>query len=318
MTKEIIPQPLNSVWAVDTPNKLNINDDETNQGVLYQSLVVSNQMNGALYKMSQALRAQQLSGGYYTYGQRYFKGQIVKASVIEDVRYRPTVRFYECIDDDGGQGLVDTPLYNQVQATVDLGGVRTYTVDPGQLNTTNWKQLDGSEQQLREFVLERMKELTDYVNSEIARLDRELRGWVTQRLTDQQKQFDKQIADQRTWVNQQISRIEDRWKDLGVINGGTLNLDLGGANNDFNCFRVQLNGSVTFGTCRFQGARERSGCFLIAAGAQNVANATFFTNVYKSFQPKPWFPLPQNSNNGQLIWLFYKCHPTYGVCFTRG
>lgn len=318
MTKEIIPQSLNSVWAGDTPNKLNINDQEIGQGVLYQSLVVSNQMNGALFKMSQALRAHQLSGGYYTYGQRYFKGQIVKASVIEDVAYRPTMRFYECIDDDNGQGLVDTPLYTTIDATTDFGGVRTYTVNPNNLNTQYWRQLDGSEQQLREFVLARMQELTDYVNDEIAKLDASLRGWVTQQLTDQQRRFEQQIREQRDWVNQQIARIEDRWKDLGVINGGTFNLNLGGANNDVNCFRVQLNGNVTFGTCTFQGARERSGCLLIAAGAQNIANATFFTNVYKSFQAKPWFPLPQNSNQGQKIWLFYKTHPTYGVCFTRG
>lgn len=312
MTKEILPQAINSTWGIDTPNKININDDETNQGILYQALVVSNQMNGALYKMSAALRAHQLSGGYYTAGQRYYKGQIVKASVIEDIRYAPTMRFYECIADDNGQGIVDMPLYSPVTSYADAGGVRCYVVNPANLNTKYWRMLDGNEDLLKNWVYERLAEMKDYVDTSIANLEKK----INEQLKEQKEWFEKTIKEQQDWVNERVNSITDKWKNLGTITGGTYNFSFNGDNLEYNCFVCTLSGTVSFGTVTFSGTKERSGCFLINSGGNSVNS--WFTNTYHSFSISPWWPMPVGSSSGNKIWIFYKVHPTYGVCWTRG
>ena len=311
MNKEIIPQALNSVWAVDTPNKINVNDEEINQGILYQSLVVSNQVNGALYKMSQALRAHQCAGGYYTAGQRYYKGMIVSASVIESVGLKPTLRFYECIEDDGGQGLVDIPLYNNILSISEFSGVRCYTVEPSSLNATNWRMLDGNEDLLKQYVQQQNQIMKEYVEAKVL----EMRNYVNNKSTELTNFINNKIAEQRTWVNNALIAVTDRWKTLPNITGGTFNFNFAGANNNFNNFIVNVTASTNFGTVSWSGARERSGCFLINSGAANIKR--MFTNAYNTVL-LPFNPTPSNSSNGSKIWLFYKLHPSYGVCFTRG
>lgn len=311
-SKGAVPTPLNSVWAVDTPNKLNLSDDDTNQGIIYQSMVVSNQVNGALYKMSEAIRHHQLAGGYYVPGQRYFRGQIIRLSVTEDVRYPPTVRFYECINDNNSNGIVDILPYRVVQATTDFGGVRNYVVNPADANTTYWRMLNGNEDLLKDWVNARIDETKAWVTSEIKKLENK----VNKQLAEQQARIDKQIRDQQTWVDNRIKSIEDRWKVLPNITGGTFNFNFAGDNNDYNCFVLNITGRVNFGTVSWAGAKERSGCFLIQTGALHIQQ--FFTNDYHSFSVNPFFPQPVGSNGQQKIWMFYKVHPTYGVCFTRG
>lgn len=313
--KSIIATPLNSVWATDTPNKLNLNDDDTNQGIIYQSMVVSNQVNGALYKMSEALRYNQLAGGYYVPGQRYFKGQIVKMSVTENVNCPPSMRFFECIEDNNGNGIIDVLPYNVIQRFNDFGGVRNYVVNPLDANVINWRMLNGDEWLLKDWVNTRIDTTKKWVTSELQKLRTEIQT----QLKNQQDQFNKQIADQQKWVNNRIDSITDKWKILPNITGGTFNFNFAEDNNNFNCFCLNITASVNFGTVSWTGAKERSGCFLINSGATYVKQ--FFTNAYYSFaisSTSNFQPTPSNSGNGNKIWLFFKVHPTYGVCFTRG
>lgn len=309
--KNVTPIPLNSVWAIDTPNKMNLNDDDRNQGLVYQSMVISNQINGALYQMSDALRFNQLTGGYYVPGQRYFVGQIVKMKVIENASYPPSMRFFECIADNNGNGIVDVLPYNVIQSFTDLGGVRCYTVNPSDANTTNWRMLVGNEELLKEYIQAKMNELKGYVNTQINTIRNEVRT----QLQNQQTQFQNQIIAQQNWVNNRIAEITDRWKNLGNVSGGTYNLVLNGPNNSYNNFIITFSGNTNLGTINYSGARERSGCLLINSGANYVKR--MFTNAYNTVL-LPFNPTPSNSSNGSKIWLFYKLHPSYGVCFTRG
>lgn len=287
MVNAVVPQPLNNVWASNTPNKLIINDDDSNMGIIYQSLVVSNQMNGILNRLNNALRTHQCTGGYYTQGQRYFRGMIVKASITSDANYAPNIKYFECANDENGVGIVDVPLYTNVITSFETNGVPSYLVDPDSLNTTYWKLLDGDEQALKDWVLDMFEKY--------------------------KKEMEDLMEETLRIVDEKIQKVTDRWKDLGNIQG-SFTFDFAGENNDFNCFKLNLTGPTSFTTCLFVGAEERSGCFFIQSGGNNLQS--LFSNCMHSIV-LPWTPPPENSGDGDSIWLFYKVHPDYGVVFTR-
>lgn len=107
--------------------------------------------------------------------------------------------------------------------------------------------------------------------------------------------------------------IQDKWKDLGNINGN-YSLNFGGANNDYNNFWLTLTGTTKFTTVVTTNAKERSGLLVVKSGGANLQQ--MFTNAYWSFTV-PILSAPNASSNGSYLVFPYKLMPTGLVIITR-
>ncbi|EGV1470916.1 hypothetical protein JF110_001641 [Campylobacter jejuni] len=142
--------PVNQPWAGETPNKLELGDTEIGQGIVFQSNIVSNQLNSALNTLSENLRYNQCAGGFYLPNMRYFKGHIVALNVIVNSKYGVGIRYFQCINDNNEQGIVNVHPYINITQQTDGNGLITYTATG--VNTTYWQECVGVSKELSDQV----------------------------------------------------------------------------------------------------------------------------------------------------------------------
>lgn len=323
MTKDVNLQPQNVTFADETPNIIEKTPQETEQGILYQSFVVSNEMNGILNAISNNVRNLQLTGGYYTAGQCYYEGQICCAVVEENAQFGGSVRFFECINDDGGRGIIDQPLFKTAQYR-DNGGVRTYLATEADINTTYWKMLSGAEAALKKFVEDEIANMKKWVEAEVAALKNEMnifKNQVNNRIAQLEQQINEIEPRIQNWVNERmnafsqqintiIARVSDKWVDIREADLKNFDFARYSANNFF----VQDgsgNGADSWIFSLGQAeSEERSGTFLVRA--PNGLSG-WFKNEANNVCCNIKFPLKPVNN---YVWIFYKYKPGKGVAFT--
>lgn len=89
--------PITIAWASTTSNKLTIDATTQGNGIVFESDVVSNLINTALYINSQATRNLQIMGGYYDAGQDYKQYQY--CSQLSYVGSEYVLNFYMATQD---------------------------------------------------------------------------------------------------------------------------------------------------------------------------------------------------------------------------
>lgn len=156
-------KPINATWAGDTPNKQEYDNNKIKAGIVFQSQVISKELNSALNTLSENMRYMQCAGGFYLENMRYFKGHIVALNVITNSKYGVGIRYFQCINDDNGKGIVNKFPYNTISARSDGNGLITYTVSG--VNTTYWRECDAI-----------TKEIQDYTQNAIADKWKDLRN----------------------------------------------------------------------------------------------------------------------------------------------
>ncbi|HDZ5024766.1 TPA: hypothetical protein RTG57_001716 [Campylobacter jejuni] len=144
--------PVNQTWAGETPNKLELGDTEIGQGIVFQSNIVSNQLNSAFNILSENLRYHQCAGGFYLPNMRYYQGHIVALNVIINPKYGVGIRYFQCINDNNGQGIVNVHPYTNIVQQTDGNGLITYTAN--NVNTAYWSECVGVSKELNDQVQE--------------------------------------------------------------------------------------------------------------------------------------------------------------------
>lgn len=139
----ITDYPLNDKWSEQSSNRIDFNTTEFQQGINYKGSVVSNQLNGISFILSQLLQFNQNTGGYYNPSVKYRKGNFV--SIIHKGQdHQRQLETYICINDDmgnldGSLGIVaKPPVLNAI--TSDESGLTIYT--GGNVNNAYWKRVD--------------------------------------------------------------------------------------------------------------------------------------------------------------------------------
>lgn len=322
MTKDVNLQPQNITFADETPNIIEKTTQESEQGILYQSFVVSNEMNGILNQMSNNTRNLQLTGGYYTAGQCYYKGQFCCAIVIENDQFGGSVKFFECINDDDGRGVIDQPLFTSAQF-VDNGGVRAYKATEANVNKTYWKMLSGAEAALKKFVEDEINNMKKWVQVEVAALKTEMNNFKTQvnnRISSLEAQINAIEPRIQQWVNERlqsfsqqitaiIAQVSDSWVDIQESQLANFDFAKYTANNFF----VQGASGANADSWVFSLAQtgERSGTFLCKTDGELKG---WFKNGENNVTCNIKFPLKANHNG--YVWIFYKFKPGKGIAFT--
>lgn len=322
MTKDVNLQPQNVTFADETPNIIEKTTQETEQGILYQSFVVSNEMNGILNAISNNVRNLQLTGGYFTPGQCYYKGQFCCAIVIENEQFGGSVKFFECINDDGGRGIIDQPLFRTAQF-IDTSGVRAYKATEADVNTTYWKMLSGAEAALKKFVEDEINNMKKWVQGEIASLKTEMNNFKSQvnnRIAGLEQTINEIEPRIQNWVNERltafsaqinqvIAAVSDSWVDIRESDLANFDFTKYTANNFF----VQDASGLSADSWIFSLSQtgERSGTFLCKTDGELKG---WFKNGENNVTCNIKFPLKANHNG--YVWIFYKFKPGKGVAFT--
>ena len=130
--------PLNKRWCEESSNKINFTNTEFQNGIAYKGSIVSNQLNGVSYVLSQILQFNQATGGYYSNTMTYFKGNFV--DIIHIGLDHPMQReSYICIDDAEGAGITNRAPVKD--AIIDnQNGVEVYS--GGSVNSQYWRRVD--------------------------------------------------------------------------------------------------------------------------------------------------------------------------------
>lgn len=322
MTKDVNLQPQNLTFADETPNIIEKTPQESEQGILYQSFVVSNEMNGILNQMSNNTRNLQLTGGYYTPGQCYYQGQFCCAIVIENEQFGGSVKYFECINDDGGRGIIDQPLFTTAQF-IDTGGVRAYKATEANVNTTYWKMLSGAEAALKKFVEDEINNMKKWVEGEVKALKAEMNSFKSQvnnRIAQLEQTINEIEPRIQGWVNERltafstqinrvIASVADSWVDIRESNLAAFDFARYSENNFF----VQNASGANADSWIFSLGQtgERSGTFLCKTDGELKG---WFKNGENNVTCNIKFPLKANHNG--YVWIFYKYKPGKGVAFT--
>lgn len=102
-------KPLKGIWASESANILEQNIQEIKQGIGYQSIVRSDQLNGILNSLSNQIFFNQLNGLQYSDEITYFKGNYCSAiytlSVTDLDITELNFGIFICVDDNNGAGL---------------------------------------------------------------------------------------------------------------------------------------------------------------------------------------------------------------------
>lgn len=141
--------PTNQTWAGNSPNKLEISDADKGKGIIFQSNIVSNQLNTAFNTLSENQRYMQCSGGFYLENMRYFKGHIVAINVITNPTFGLGIRYFQCINDNNGAGIVNINPYKNVTNKTNNNGLTTYTANT--INSAYWAECSGVTSELQKF-----------------------------------------------------------------------------------------------------------------------------------------------------------------------
>lgn len=127
----------NKRWAQETSNKLAFTTSEYQDGIAYKGNIVSNQLNGISYILSQILQFQQCVGGYYHQTQEYHKGNIV--SILHQASGDKVVMKQYICTDSSADGIKNNPPI--LNATLEnRNGVNVYI--GGAENRNSWARVD--------------------------------------------------------------------------------------------------------------------------------------------------------------------------------
>lgn len=322
MTKDVNLQPQNVTFADETPNIIEKTTQETEQGILYQSFVVSNEMNGILNAISNNVRNLQLTGGYYTPEQAYYSGMVCSVVMEENAQFGGSVKYFECINDENGRGIIDqAPLLTQNFR--DNGGVRTYIATEAQVNKTYWKMLSGAEAALKKFVEDEINNMKKWVQGEVTALKNEMNSFKSQvnnRIAQLETTINEIEPRIQSWVNERltafsqqitaiIAQVSDTWVDIQEVK--LKNFDF--SNYTANNFFVQDADGASADSWIFSLGQtgERSGTFLCKTNGELKG---WFKNGENNVTCNIKFPLKANHNG--YVWIFYKYKPGKGVAFT--
>lgn len=108
--------PITVVWASTTSNKETLDTTRQGNGIVFESDIVSNFVNSALYLNSQATRNLQVMGGYYDGGQEYKNYQY--CSQIEFVGGEYVLNYYMATQDNPTLAPTNATTYQQ--GTTDM------------------------------------------------------------------------------------------------------------------------------------------------------------------------------------------------------
>lgn len=108
--------PIIVVWASTTSNKENLNTTRQGNGIVFESDIVSNFVNSALYINSQATRNLQVMGGYYDGGQEYKNYQF--CSQLSFIGGEYVLNYYMATQDNPTLAPTDATSYQQ--GTTDM------------------------------------------------------------------------------------------------------------------------------------------------------------------------------------------------------
>lgn len=124
--------PITVVWASTTSNKETLDTTRQGNGIVFESDIVSNFVNSALYINSQATRNLQVMGGYYDAGQEYKNYQF--CSQIEFVGGEYVLNYYMATQDKPTLAPTDATSYQQGTTDMEIP-------TNGSNVQSGWKQL---------------------------------------------------------------------------------------------------------------------------------------------------------------------------------
>ena len=133
----ITNKPIQNVWASNTTN-IEPSSSADNQGILYGSDIVSNQLNGALNTLSNQVAFNQYNGDQYSEALTYNVGNVVSLYYRENNGMNYSKTFFKCINDNGGNGITNNSPINNGTQSVENGIIY---ITGGTINTTNWASL---------------------------------------------------------------------------------------------------------------------------------------------------------------------------------
>lgn len=125
--------PIVVVWASTTSNKDTLDTTTQGNGIVFESDIVSDFINSALYINSQATRNLQVMGGYYDGGQEYKNYQYCSQIVYDGSEY--VLNYYMATKDN--PTLTPTNATSNQQGTTDM----EIPINPTQVQT-GWRQLN--------------------------------------------------------------------------------------------------------------------------------------------------------------------------------
>lgn len=137
----ITNKPIQNIWASNTTN-IEPSSSADQQGILYGSDIVSNQLNGALNTLSNQVAFSQYNGGQYSADLTYNVGNVVSLYYRKSNGMNYSQTLFKCINDNGGNGIKGVAPINN-GTTNNENGI-TY-ITGGGINKTNWQALQGLE-----------------------------------------------------------------------------------------------------------------------------------------------------------------------------
>lgn len=126
-------QPITIVWGSTTSNIITITPTDQGNGIVYESDIVSNFLNGALSISTQAIRNLQVMGGYYNAGQQYKQYQFCSQLCYENSAYQ--LNFYMATQDN--PSLAPTNASSSQTGTTDM----VLPINPTSTQT-GWQQIN--------------------------------------------------------------------------------------------------------------------------------------------------------------------------------
>ena len=266
--------PILNPWASGTSNVMTFTDIEKSQGIIFKSEIISNQVNGVLKDISNAVRWCQFNGAYYQANTTYDIGNQCAVIVkLKDFNQYVRINFYAI-----NQVTNVPPLTADVSSVETPGGYLIYESDS--LDVLKTKLSPG-------WAIDTY--LIDYFTAKF-------------------KALEKALTDK---VNEAIERTKDKWRNLGNV-GGTWNFNLGDkANDGYNCFILALTSATNFNQFITTGIKDnKSGLIVIQNGGLNLKKFFTSTNVIHTIEV-PIDPEPYNSSGGNNFLCFpYYFNPT--------
>lgn len=133
----ITNKPIKNIWASNTTN-IELSSTADQQGILYGSDIVSNQLNGALNTLSNQVAFSQYNGAQYSDELTYNVGNVVSVYYRQSNSINYSQALFKCINDNGGNGIKGVAPINNGTNNNENG--ITY-ITGGSINTTNWQAL---------------------------------------------------------------------------------------------------------------------------------------------------------------------------------
>lgn len=133
----ITNKPIQNIWASKTTN-IEPSSTADQQGILYGSDIVSNQLNGALNTLSNQVAFSQYNGAQYSADLTYNVGNVVSVYYRQSNGMNYSHALFKCINDNGGNGIKGIAPINNGTNNNENG--ITY-ITGGSINANNWQAL---------------------------------------------------------------------------------------------------------------------------------------------------------------------------------